>query len=159
MSNHEDRSGRPEDEAVGLDDTGSGRAALGREQVLSIENVARMFGVSRWTLRAYEWRGLIARRLTHGRVRVYGWADCERLSVIIKCRKAGVALRDVIAIVAATDEDAPIHVSRSGQEQCMVQVDRLDARRKVLEEALAELGHIYALLTSKITGLDAARRD
>ena len=106
MSNHEDRSGRPEDEAVGLDDTGSGRAALGREQVLSIENVARMFGVSRWTLRAYEWRGLIARRLTHGRVRVYGWADCERLSVIIKCRKAGVALRDVIAIVAATDEDA-----------------------------------------------------
>ena len=40
-----------------------------------------------------------------------------------------------------------------------MQVDRLDARRKVLEEALAELSHIYALLTSKITGLDAARRD
>ena len=159
MSNHENRSGLPEDEAIGLDDTGSGRVAQGRDQVLSIENVARMFGVSRWTLRAYEWRGLIARRLTHGRLRVYGWADCERLSVIIKCRRAGLPLHDVIAIVAATDEDAPISVTRSGQEQCMVQVDRLDARRKVLEEALAELSHIYALLTSKITGLDAARRD
>jgi DNA-binding transcriptional MerR regulator len=118
-----------------------------------------MFGVSRWTLRAYEWRGLIERKLWHGELRVYSWADCERLSAIIKCRKAGVALRDVAAIMAATDEDAPISVARAGQEQCMVQVDRLDGRRRVQEEALAELMHIYVLLTSKVAGPNAVPRD
>ena len=149
MSNHQDRSARPAAEAEG--------ERAGREQVLSIENVAKMFGVSRWTLRTYEWRGLIERRLWHGELRVYGWADCERLSVIIKCRKAGVPLRDVVAIMAATDDDAPISVARGGQEQCMVQIDRLEARRRVQEEALAELTHIYALLAAKGIGPAVAR--
>jgi len=151
MSNHEDRSARPATEAEG--------DRNGRDQVLSIDSVAKMFDVSRWTLHFYEWRGLIERKLWHGQLRVYSWADCERLSVIIKCRKAGVALRDVAAIMAATDEDAPISVARAGQEQCMVQVDRLDRRRRVQEEALAELMHIYVLLTSKVAGPNGGPRD
>jgi DNA-binding transcriptional MerR regulator len=151
MSNHQDRSARLEAEAAG--------DRAGRDQVLSIENVAKMFGVSRWTLHYYGWRGLIERRLWHGQLRVYSWADCERLSVIIKCRKAGVALRDVVAIMAASDEDAPASVARAGQEQCMVQIDRLEVRRRVQEEALAELTHIYALLAAKGIGPHPPRRD
>jgi DNA-binding transcriptional MerR regulator len=147
-------------EVVWLDDTESGRGTPvhGQEQILSIGNVATMFGVPRLTLHYYEWRGLIGRRQRQGQVRVYGWADCERLSFIIKCRKAGLPLRDIVAIIEATDDDAPISMSRAGQEQCMVQVDRLERRRKVLEEALAELSHVYALLTSKIVGPDKSQR-
>jgi hypothetical protein len=32
--------------------------------------------------------------------------------------------------------------------------DRLEARRRVLSEALAELGHVYALLTTRMLGED-----
>jgi hypothetical protein len=31
-------------------------------------------------------------------------------------------------------------------------VDRLEAQRRVLDDALAELSHVYALLTSKMLG-------
>ncbi len=40
----------------------------------------------------------------------------------------------------------------------MVLVDRLEQRRKVIEEALAELTHIYALLTTRILNHDAAAK-
>src|SRR3954469_8460648 len=75
----------PEKEVVWLDDTGSGRQDPPAERVLSIANVAKMFGVSKLTLRYYEFRGLIKRRHTLDGVRVFGWADCERLAFIIKC--------------------------------------------------------------------------
>jgi DNA-binding transcriptional MerR regulator len=159
MSDRENHSNHPEREVVWLDDTESGRGVpvQARDQVLSIDAVAMMFSVPIWTLSYYEWRGLIRRRHRHGQVRVYGWADCERLSLVIKCRKAGLPLRGIVAIIEATEDDAPVSVSRTGQEQCMVQVDRLEQRRKVIEEALAELSHVYALLTSKIVGPGARR--
>ena len=141
-----------ETEVVLLDDTGGPSAAPPETQILSIENVARMFRVSRLTLRYYEFRGLIARRNVSGRTRLYNWADCERLSFIVKCRRAGLRLRDIIAVIEATDEDAPVYASEHGQELCMTLVDRLEARRKLLGEALAELAHIHALLSSKVAG-------
>ena len=75
---HDDTGSRPADDAVS-------------EGMLSIENVARMFGVSKLSLRYYEFRGLIRRMHSLGGVPVFGWADCERLAFIIKCRKAGIA--------------------------------------------------------------------
>ena len=90
---------------VWLDDTGSGRTDPPSERVLSIENVAKMFGVSKLALRYYEFRGLIRRRHRWTVSRCIGWADCERLAFIIKCRKAGVKLSDIIAIIEATDDD------------------------------------------------------
>jgi hypothetical protein len=47
----------PPAETVWLDDTGSGRTDPPSERVLSLENVARMFGVSKLSLRYYEFRG------------------------------------------------------------------------------------------------------
>ena len=78
---------------------------------------------------------------------------------IAGAQKAGVPLRDIAMIIEATDEDAPVLLSKSAQNQCTVQVSRLEQRRMALQEALAELNHVYALLTSKIAGQDAARRD
>ena len=89
MSNREFDSTKA-GKVVWLDDTGSGEPPTDR--VLSLENVAEMFGVSQFRLRYYEFRGLIRRRQVHDGVRVYGWADCERLAFILKCRKAGLTL-------------------------------------------------------------------
>lgn len=149
-----------ESELVWLDDTGSGRAAQPMERVLSIKNVAKMFGVSQFVLRYYEFRGLIRRRHSLDGVRVYGWADCERLAFIIKCRKAGVMLGDLVMIIQSTDDDITPLQFRTGQETCMALVDRLEERRKVIDEALAELNHAHALLTTKLLGdTKSSRRD
>jgi DNA-binding transcriptional MerR regulator len=149
MSNCE---GEPAAETVWPDDTGSGRADPPSERLLSIENVARMFGVSKLSLRYYEFRGLIRRMHSLNGVPVFGWADCERLAFIIKCRKAGVKLSDVVTIIDATDDDASPLVFKTGQENCIALVERLERRRRVIDEALAELSHVYALLTTKLLG-------
>jgi DNA-binding transcriptional MerR regulator len=121
------------------------------ETILSLENVARMFSVSRLTLRYYELRGLIKRRHRIEQVPVYGWADCDRIAFIIKCRRVGLSLGEVAPIIAAVDgaeDDMFIH--KRGQEACMRSVTHLEKRRKTLDEALAELAHTYSLLTIKI---------
>jgi DNA-binding transcriptional MerR regulator len=145
----------PPADTVWLDDTASGRT----ERVLSLENVARMFGVSKFSLRYYELRGLIRRTHSLDGVPVFGWADCERLAFIIKCRKAGVKLSDVVTIIDATDDDASPLAFKTGQENCMALVERLEQRRRVIDEALAELSHVYALLTTKLLGdAESSRR-
>jgi DNA-binding transcriptional MerR regulator len=150
----------PPTEAVWLDDTGSGRADPPSERVLSIENVAKMFGVSKLSLRYYEFRGLIRRMHSLGGVPVFSWADCERLAFIIKCRKAGVKLSDLVTIIDATDDDASPLAFKTGQENCMALVERLERRRRVIDEALAELSHVFALLTTKLLGdAESSRRE
>ena len=150
----------PPAETVWLDDTGSGRTDPPSERVLSLENVARMFGVSKLSLRYYEFRGLIRRMHSLGGVPVFSWADCERLAFIIKCRKAGVKLSDIVTIIDATDDDASPLRFKTGQENCMALVARLEQRRRVIDEALAELSHVYALLTTKLLGdAECSRRE
>ena len=150
----------PPAETVWLDDTGSGRTDPPSERVLSLENVARMFGVSKLSLRYYELRGLIRRMHSLGGVPVFSWADCERLAFIIKCRKAGVKLSDIVTIIDATDDDASPLAFKTGQENCMALVERLERRRRVIDEALAELSHVYALLTTKLLGdAESSRRE
>ncbi len=122
------------------------------ETVLSLENVSRMFNVSRLTLRYYEFRGLIKRRHRIGRVPVYGWADCDRIAFIIKCRRVGLTLGEVAPIIAAVDHEDDAFIHKSGQEACMRLVTSLEQHRKILDEALAELAHTYSLLTMKILG-------
>src|SRR6185437_15504480 len=103
--------------AACFDDTGA-RPLPPEQAVLSIENVATMFGVSQLTLRYYEWRGLIGRRQQVGRVRVYSWADCERLAFIIKCRQARLPLGDVVMIAEAAEDDVGAAARKFGQERC-----------------------------------------
>ena len=141
----------PDEEGARFEDTGAGRASA-TERVLSIANVAKMFAVSQLALRAYELRGLIARRHSLDGVRVYGWADCERLAFIIKCRKAGVRLSDIITIIRATDYDASLLQSEIGQETCAAQLAWLEQRRRTIDEALAELRHVSALFKPKLAG-------
>ena len=121
-----------------------------------------MFGVSKLSLRYYEFRGLIRRMQSLHGVPVFGWADCERLAFIIKCRKAGVKLSDLSStIIDATDDDVSPLGFKTGQENCMALVERLERRRRVIDEALAELSHVYALLTTQFSArpsLPAASR-
>jgi DNA-binding transcriptional MerR regulator len=134
------------------DATGYARSPQPSEQVLSLKNVARMFGVSQLTLLYSEFRGLIRRRHRRDSSRVYGWAGYERIAFIIKCRKAGLTLAEIVTVIKASDDGASPLEFREGQETCMALVERLERRRKVLSDALAELSHMFDLLTIRLLG-------
>ena len=85
-------SGTAAADADGHEEFHDSRGALPVEQILSIENVAETFGISRWLLRFCEFRGLIKRRNRIGTTWVYSWADCDRIAFIIKCRQRRAAL-------------------------------------------------------------------
>ena len=156
MSDHEKRAAQGQDRVVWLDDTIGGRADLSVEKVLSIDNVAEMFAISPWVLRHFEFRGLIKRRQRIGKTLVYSWADCDRIAFIIKCRKAGLRFSEVAPIIRAADDDSAL-VHESGQERCAALVERLEQRRRAIDEALSELGHIHSLLGAKLAGDDGAK--
>ena len=158
MSNSENSAVKAPD-VVWLDDTGSDLPSPQADRLLSLRNVSEMFVVSQLKLRYYEMRGLIRRGNVQDGVPVYGWADCERISFIVQCRKAGLTLADISAILDATDEDVSPESSKAGQELCMVLVERLERRRKVLDDALSELSHAYALLTARLIGDTRKKED
>lgn len=123
------------------------------ENILSIENVAETFGISRWLLRYCEFRGLIKRRNRIGSTCTYSWADCDRIAFIIKGRRAGLRFAEIAPLVRAVDDDSA-RVQETGQELCNALIQRLEARRKAIDDALSELMHTHSLLGAK-AGSDA----
>ena len=127
------------------------------DEPLSIANVAKMFAISRLALRYYERRGLIRRRHRIGLTRVYGLADCDRIAFIIKCRRVGLTLGEITLMIKAATGDASSDTIKTGRAKCLELIDRLDQQRRPLREALAELRHMHALLSTKL-GAPAEQR-
>jgi DNA-binding transcriptional MerR regulator len=127
------------------------------ENILSIDNVAETFGISRCALRYCEFLGLVGRRNRIGSTWVYNWADCDRIAFIIKCRRAGLRYSEIAAVLRATEnESARVH--ETGQEYCTTLIQRLEMRRKMIDDALSELRHVNGLLEAKLCGGVEPRR-
>lgn len=134
-----------------IDDDGARGAFVPVENILSIDNVAETFGISRWALRYCEFLGLVKRRNRIGSTWVYNWADCDRIVFIIKCRRAGLRYSEIAAVLRATEnESARVH--ETGQEYCMTLMQRLELRRKMIDDALSELRQVNGLLEAKLCG-------
>ena len=158
MSNSENSAVKAPD-VVWLDDTGSDLPSPQADRLLSLRNVSEMFVVSQLKLRYYELRGLI-RRGTYKTVCRFmaGPTASESPSSSSVARRAST-LADISAILDATDEDVSPESSKAGQELCMVLVERLERRRKVLDDALSELSHAFALLTARLIGDTRKKED
>ena len=155
MSNFETDATPSPGDVAWRDDT-KGRSLFTPDEPLSIANVAKMFAVSRLALRYYERRGLIRRRHRLGPMRVYSWADCDRIAFIIKWRRVGLTLGEISQILKAASADAASDTVKLGRARCLELIDRLDQQRRPLREALAELRHMHELLSAKLG--DAAER-
>jgi DNA-binding transcriptional MerR regulator len=94
---------------------------------------------------------LINRRNRIETARVYSWADCDRIAFIIKCRRAGLRFSEIAALVRAVDDDSA-RVHETGQELCTSLVQKLEARRRSIDDALSELRHTHVLLGAKLAG-------
>jgi DNA-binding transcriptional MerR regulator len=151
MSGRDRNSCSPYPDLSWIDDTGEHHRTMLQTDVLSLAAVAKMFGVSPLLLRCLEFRGIIRRRLRVGRTRVYSWADCERIAVIVKCRSAGLPLRRIVPILEAASRATAASRLVTARENCMTLFNRLERQRKVLDSALAELDHIQEVLNSKLS--------
>jgi DNA-binding transcriptional MerR regulator len=148
MANSNDRGGARGER---VDDQGGTPGAARSDPILTLDNVARMFKVGRMTLRYYEWHGLIKRRYRIANVPVYGWADCDRIAFFIKCQRAGLPRREILRLVAATNDRSEGSHERAAT-QCLALIERLDRRRQLLNEGLAELRLLHRTLSTNPSG-------
>jgi|GraSoiStandDraft_4_1057263.scaffolds.fasta_scaffold231963_1 DNA-binding transcriptional MerR regulator len=132
----------------------TGRAAADHDTPLSINDVSKMFKVSRIALRAYERLGLIKRRDRSGGRPVYGWVDCERIAFILKARRVGLTARQVAPIIRGAAAEAPIEAVKAGRTRCFELMDQLDRRRRELRDALAELRYLDKVLSQRLPSAD-----
>lgn len=107
------------------------------ERTFSITEIRREFGVSARALRYYEERMLLS-PLRSGAYRRYSEHDRARLAMIIRGRKVGLSLVDIIEIVnghpAGSNEQA-----RAALERFRAQIVRLQRRRVEIVDAITAL--------------------
>jgi DNA-binding transcriptional MerR regulator len=132
-----------------VDDPRDGNPSPNANVVLSLSNVSTMFSIGKLRLLAFELLGLTKRRYRNGSQRVYGWADCERIALIIKSQRAGLSLRDIMPVLRASSGNSDVAVRRRGLARCMRLIDRVEERRRLADNALKELQHVCALLAAE----------
>lgn len=102
----------------------------------SIGDMARTFNVSQRTLRFYEDRGLLSPR-REGSSRLYGPAERRKLEMILRGKRLGFTLTEIIAFAAGKGAaDDALALDRDQIDQ---QIAHLQRQRDGLEAAIAEL--------------------
>jgi DNA-binding transcriptional MerR regulator len=134
-------------ETAAADSTDS--SLVPESHILTLGVVARMFKISALALRFYELRALI-RRERLGDAWVYSWSDCERIAMLVKARKVGVAVREFAAVLSAIDERASNPVANSGRQQCLSLIRALESRKKFINDLLDELYRVDWELSDRL---------
>lgn len=124
----------------------------------TIAQVAEEFGVTHRAVRHYEERGLISPE-RRGTQRVYHRRDRTRLNLILRGRRLGFGLEEIRTIIDMYD-DQP---GESGQLSYLIgQIGErrveLEARRRDIEDALAELDHLESRCRADLGGMGSAAR-
>jgi DNA-binding transcriptional MerR regulator len=119
------------------------------EYNLLIDIVARMFSISAFELRMYEFLGLI-RRERMGDDWAYSWSHCERVALIVRGREAGLRLRDLRPVIAAMEETASQSEIDKGKSQALTLIRTLQADSSANDRALDELLRVDWELSSRL---------
>ena len=117
---------------------GAAASGPGRPQggLFSIGDMARAFNVSQRTLRFYEDRGLLQPR-RDGSARLYGESDRRKLELILRGKRLGFTLTEIIRFVG--EKGAAENALALDQEQIAQQIAHLQRQRDGLDAAIAEL--------------------
>jgi DNA-binding transcriptional MerR regulator len=121
----------------------------GDEPIYSIGDLARKFDVSLRTLRFYESRGLLSPS-REGQHRRYGRKDADRLTVVLKAKKLGFTLAEILEMIAANGREASRQALKLSREKCLEQIALFERKLAETEEALAELRWIYTSLSARM---------
>lgn len=115
------------------------RTLAGGENLYTIGDMARRYGVTLRALRFYEDRGLI-NPYRQGTARYYDAAARARLETILKGKQLGFTLQQIAALLppGVESEETPRALNLA-EEQVLTQIERLERKREELDAALAEL--------------------
>ena len=106
---------------------------------MTIGEVARAFGVTLRTLRFYEDRGLIRPR-REGNARYYGDVDRRRLEMILKGKRLGFTLVEILDLIGAQPFDGSAEFEETLQPQQIInQIGHLERQRSEIEIAIERL--------------------
>lgn len=107
-----------------------------RDGLFGIGDMARAFNVSQRTLRFYEDRGLLTPR-RDGSARLYGAGERRKLELILRGKRLGFTLTEIIGFVA--EKGAGEGSLALDHEQIAQQIAHLERQREGLDAAIAEL--------------------
>ncbi len=108
-------------------------------EMLTIGEIARIYGITLRALRFYEQRGLL-KPLRRGGARFYDSTQKARLQMILKGKHLGFTLSEISGLLDA-DPSAPRPTADFTLDETMVlsQLRHLEERRTELDQAIEEL--------------------
>ncbi len=110
------------------------------EELKTITQVTKMFGVSTRMLRYYEQIGLLqSRRMEGYSYRVYSDDSCLRLRQIIVLRKLRIPLKQIAVLLTDTDALNAIDVFMKNINELNAEIDSLSTIRNILRQFVDEL--------------------
>jgi DNA-binding transcriptional MerR regulator len=118
-------------------------------EILTIGAMAREFGTTPRALRFYEAKGLLSPQ-RQGAARLYGPAERERLTLVLKAKRLGFTLGEIRQMLADPAEPAQARALCISRRQCFDQIRLLEQRKREIEAALAELRRTYSSFYARI---------
>lgn len=117
------------------------------EHLHTIGELSRDFGTTLRALRFYEDKGLLNPK-RDGTRRLYTEADRNRLALVLKGKRLGFTLSELLTLVGAKDgkDRGSLALTR---ERCVNQISVLERQRAEIDEAIGELkGMLHELSMS-----------
>lgn len=128
------------------------------DRIFTLQALVREFDVTSRTLRYYEEQGLLSPGRA-GQRRLYSARDRARLRLVLVCRRAGMALSDVVRLLSV---GAPLEADAGPDVDDIATLRRLLAaltqRRSDLDELISELEHMHEGLSLAWSGRAATIR-
>jgi DNA-binding transcriptional MerR regulator len=120
-------------------------------ELLTVNQLAEALGITPRAIRFYEAKGLVAPRRV-GTMRVFTRRDRARLQLILRGIRLGFSLAEVAEYLHLYDVDpTQVEQTRLLRDKVATRIAALEAQRRDLDEALAELRGIAAQADAVLT--------
>jgi len=114
---------------------------------MTISEMSRLYGVSLRTLRFYEDRGLIKPR-REGTARYYRAADRVRMEMILRGKKLGFTLTEIIDLIGGKGaNETPDLEEQLKPQQIVNQIGHLERQREEIDIAIERLRATHSRLS------------
>jgi len=125
------------------------------DELSTIRQVSRRYGITLRALRFYEDRGLFKPHRV-GATRLYDGAAKKRLETILEGKRLGFTLSEISSMLAQSKEEPSRCTLEFEPDQILGQIGLLERQRANLDRAIEELKAVHARLAGECASSTAA---